>query len=80
MDDFEKHIYILGPNKELNERFIGEMFDEEYKFSPGLFRVSEDMLDPEDAIQVYVLVDGNDEWLMHYSTKRMTNTILVKEF
>ena len=76
----DKHIYIIGPNKELNEQFIGQMFGEEYKFAPDLFKTSVDMLEPDDAIQTYVILDNNDEWLMNYTTKRMTDTVVVKEF
>jgi len=83
MDDFQKHVYIVGPNKELNEKFLGSMFGEEYKFAPNLFRVSTNMMDPDgphDAIQIYVVLDDNEDWLMHYTTKSLFNTTLVKDF
>lgn len=80
MDDFQKHVYIVGPNTELNEKFLGAMFGEEYKFAPSLFRVSTDMINPTDAIQTYIILDDSEEWLMHYSTNKMADMTLVKDF
>lgn len=76
----DKHVYIIGPNKELNEVFLGQMFGAKYKFAPDMFKLSTDKIEPTDAIHTYVILDGNEEWLIHYSTKRLEDTVLVKDF
>ncbi len=71
-------IYILGPNKDENEKFIGRNFSEEYKSRPDMFVCSTEKLTVDnDAICTYIVYCGDNDWLYSYSNQKV---ILVKEF
>ena len=80
MSDFDKKVYILGPNEEKNERFIGTYFPLEWKTVPSLIQMSTDKLEPKDAIYTYVILDNNEDWLFHYTGNKTSNVVLVKDF
>jgi len=74
----EKYVYILGPNKELNDKFCGTYFPlSVYK---DTIKISSEMIIPEDSIQTYVLIDNNDDWLLYYSTQKACSLVIVKDF
>lgn len=79
MDVFKKFVYVIGPNADKNEQFIGTHFSVELSQIPEIIKTTTEMVDPEDAIHVYVIIDDNEDWLFHYSSKK-GNIVLVKDF
>lgn len=79
MNDLKK-IYVLGPNAELNEKFIGKYFSEEYQQNPELFILSTEKLEIEDeVIFAYIIYNNDEEWLYHY-TNNNKKVVLVDKF
>ncbi len=74
-----KFIYILGPNAEKNERFVGTHLSEELNQIPGLIKMSTEKMHPVDSITTYVIYDGHEDWLFEYSDKK-EHAVLVEGF
>lgn len=75
----KRKIYIYGPDKNENERFIGENFSEEYSAFPEMFVCSTDKQDIDsEAICTYVIYKNEDDWLYHYSGSN--KVVLVSSF
>ena len=71
-------IYVLGPNKDENERFIGKNLSEEFFAHPEMFICSTEKLAVDDnAICTYIICKEDNDWLYHYINQKV---VLVKEF
>lgn len=78
MDALNKHIYIIGPNAEKNEQFVGVHLSEEWNHMPGLIKTTTEKVHPADAIMSYVILDKNEDWLFEYTGSKQV--ILVEDF
>lgn len=78
--EYSRHVYVVGPDKDLLEQFVGKHFTEQYRDTPDIIKMSTEMIDPTDALSIYVLYNNDNDWLYHYTMSKLDKVVLVKDF